>query len=163
MVITAVLIRIRTNTIIFALLIMNNAEIQDIRKDGPRFFYGYIVVLISLVLMLITYSTRTSFGVFLKPLQAEFGWNRASISGAVTLSLITQGLWGMAMGRLNDKIGPRVVITLCCFLAGVGFLLMAKIDYLWEIYIYYGIIIGFGMGGVFVSLLSTATRWATVG
>jgi MFS family permease len=138
---------------------MDTNEMRELRKTGPRFFYGYVVVLISLLIMLISYGTRTTFGVFFKPLQGEFDWNRASISGAVTLSLITQGLWGMVMGRLNDKVGPRVVLTLCCFLSGLGFLLLAQINNLWEIYVYYGVIIGFGMGGVFVALLSTVSRW----
>lgn len=140
---------------------MVNQIIGQSQKNKPRLFYGYIVVIAAMLIMLISYGTRTSFGVFFKPLLDEFDWTRASTSGSVTLSLIAQGLWGIVMGRLNDKVGPRLVITLCCFLSGLGFLLMARINSLWEIYIYYGVIIGFGMGGVFVALLSTVSRWFT--
>ena len=138
---------------------MTNPETGQPLGKAPRFFYGYIVVVLALLIMLIVYGTRTSFGVFFKPLLGEFGWTRASISGAMTLSLITQGAWGVIMGRLTDKVGPRLVITLCCFLSGLGFLLMSQVNSLWQIYVYYGVIIGFGMGGVFVGLLATVSRW----
>ena len=88
-------------------------------KNGPCFFYGYIVIIAAFVVMLLAYGVRTSFGVFFKPMATEFDWSRALTSGAVTLSMLIQGVWGIVMGRINDTIGSRWVITLCCFLLGV--------------------------------------------
>ena len=140
---------------------MTNQTLPQSTNNGPRIFYGYIIVAASLLIMLTGYGVRTIFGVFFKPMLADFEWTRAATSGALTLSMLTQGLWGMVMGRLNDRIGPRIIISLCCFLLGVGFILMSFIGHLWQIYLFYGIIIGFGMGGVFVVLLSTVSRWFT--
>ena len=128
-------------------------------KNGPCFFYGYIVIIAAFVVMLLAYGVRTSFGVFFKPMATEFDWSRALTSGAVTLSMLIQGVWGIVMGRINDKIGSRWVITLCCFLLGVGFMLLSVTQYSWQLYLFYGVIIGLGMGGVFVALVSTVARW----
>ena len=138
---------------------MSNQESHQTTSPEPRFFYGYIVVAASLLIILLTYGMRTSFGVFFKPMINEFDWTRALTSGAVTLSMVMQGLWGILMGRLNDRFGSRAVITLCCLISGVGLLLMYLIDSAWQLYLFYGVIFGIGMGGVFVALFSTVARW----
>jgi OFA family oxalate/formate antiporter-like MFS transporter len=127
--------------------------------DKPRIFYGYIVVVIAMAVMLLAMGTRTSFGIFFKPMIKEFGWSRGGMSAAVTLSMLVQGVWGIFMGKFNDKFGPRPVITLCCFLTGLGFILVSTVSSFWHIYLYYGLIVGLGMGGVFVVLISTVSRW----
>jgi len=136
-----------------------NQEVHEPTNTEPWFFYGFIVVAASLLIILLTYGVRTSFGVFFKPMINEFDWTRALTSGAVTLSMVMQGLWGILMGRLNDKFGSRLVITLCCFISGLGLLLMSITSSAWQLYLFYGVIIGIGMGGVFVVLFSTVTRW----
>lgn len=128
-------------------------------KEGQGFFYGYIIVIFATLVMLLAYGSRLSFGVFFKPMTAEFGWSRALTSGAVTFSMVMQGLWGVVMGRFNDRFGPRFIMTLCCFLIGVGFLLMSLTNHLWQLYLFYGFFAGIGGGGVFVALLSTVARW----
>jgi len=138
---------------------VTNKEVYQPRNTEPRFFYGYIVVAAALLIMLLAYGVRTSFGVFFKPMLAEFDWTRALTSGAVTLSMVLQGLWGIFMGRFNDRFGPRFIMTLCCFFLGLGLLLMSQTGYSWQLYLFYGVIMGIGMGGVFVALLSTVVRW----
>jgi MFS family permease len=138
---------------------MSNQEVHQTTHTEPGFFYGYIIVAASLLIILLTYGIRTSFGVFFKPMINEFDWTRALTSGSVTLSMVMQGLWGILMGRLNDRFGSRLVITLCCFLSGLGLMLMYLINSAWQLYLFYGVIVGIGMGGVFVALFSTVTRW----
>jgi MFS family permease len=134
-------------------------KVRSAGKKESRFFYGYVVVISAFVIMILAYGVRTSFGVFFIPLEDEFKWSRTLISGAATLSMLIQGVWGIYMGRVNDKAGSRLVITICCFFTGLGILLMAVTHYSWQLYIFYGLIVGVGMGGVFVALLSTVTRW----
>ena len=138
---------------------MTGNELRQSRGTEPRFFYGYIVVALALLIMFLAYGTRTTFGIFFKPMLTEFDWTRALTSGAFTLSMITQGILGIFMGRYNDRIGPRLVMTLCCFFLGLGFLLLSQTGSAWHLYLFYGVVIGIGMGGVLVVLLSTAARW----
>jgi MFS family permease len=134
---------------------------QDPQSPGarPRFFYGYIVVGAALLIMAIMWGAYNSFGVFFEPVLTDFGSTRAIISGALSLSWIVQGLLGIVMGRLTDRFGPRVVLTICGFLVGLGYLLMSQIGTIWQLYLFYGVIIGGGMGGSWVPIVSTVARW----
>lgn len=128
-------------------------------NTGPRFFYGYIVVIAACFIMVVSWAVYNSFGVFFKPLVAEFDWTSAMTSGAFSLSMIMYGVLGIVVGGLNDRFGPRIVVTLCGILTGIGFLLMSQVNTLWQMYLFYGIIVGVGMSGVWVPQLSTVARW----
>ncbi len=125
----------------------------------PKFFYGYIVVLAAFVIMVVMWGGIYSFGVFFTPLLTEFGWTRAETSGAYSLFMVLHGLFCIVTGRLNDRFGPRIVITTCGFFLGLGYLLMSRINTIWQLYLVYGVIIAIGMSGGFVPLVSTVTRW----
>lgn len=51
-----------------------------------------------------------SFGVFVRPLSAEFGWSRTGMSGAVALSQYALALSAPIWGLLLDRFGPRAVV-----------------------------------------------------
>ena len=99
---------------------MNSNEYIQPGSSSPRFYYGYIIVLAALIIIVCSYLIRYSFGVFFKPIIAEFGWTRAITSGAYTLSWFLEGLLGIAFGGLTDRFGPRVVLSFCGFFMGLG-------------------------------------------
>jgi len=140
---------------------MIRQELQQSNSNNQRFNYGYIVAISAFITYLLMHGTRLSFGIFFKPLLTEFGWTRAMTSGAFSISWIVQGISSVVMGGLNDKIGPRVVVTLCGLLFGLGYLLMSQIDSVWQLYIFYGLLTGIGASGVAVSLTSTIVKWFT--
>ena len=127
--------------------------------EKPRFFYGYIVVVASFLIMVLGWGLYIVFGVFFNPLLEEFGWTRAVTSGAFSLSSILHGVLGIAMGGLVDRFGPRIIVTFCGVFLGAGYLLMSQVDSIWQIYLFYGVIIGIGMSGLWIPLLSPVTRW----
>jgi MFS family permease len=127
-------------------------------EPDPRFFYGYILVIAAAGIMTLSIGTSTSFGVFFKPVMTEFGWNRAMTSGAFSLSWILQGSLAVVMGRMTDRFGPRMVMTLCGILVSLGYLLMSRIHSIGQFYLFFGIV-GIGMSGFNVSLVSTVSRW----
>jgi len=136
---------------------MENLPLTGNRK--PRFFYGYIVVAAGLLVMVITTGALYSFGVFFKPVLIEFGWTRAATSGAYSLCILVLGSLSIIMGRLNDRFGPRIVVPVCGFLLGSGYLLMSQISAIWQLYLFYGILAGTGLSGVYVPTISTVARW----
>jgi MFS family permease len=138
---------------------VNSQKILESEGTKPRFFYGYIVVLVGFFAIAIIQGTLNTFGVFFKPLLADFGWTRATTSGAFSLAMIFNGLLAIVMGRLTDRYGPRIVLTLCGFFLGSGYMLMSRITAIWQLYLFYGVIIGTGMGGSFVPLISIVVRW----
>jgi len=130
-----------------------------LKTKRPRFFYGYVVVLASFCAMVVAGGTTYTFGVFFKPLLTEFGWTRAMTSGAFSLYMVLHGFLYIVTGRLTDRFGPRLVVTACgCFL-GLGYLLMSQVSAIWQLYLFYGVIMAIGMSGLFVPTLSTIPRW----
>ncbi len=99
-----------------------------------------------------------TYGVFFKPILNEFGWSRAVTSGAYSLSFVSFGLLSIFMGRLNDRFGSRIVSIICGSFMGLGYLLMSRIEAVWQIYLFYGFIIAVGFS-IYVPLLSTLARW----
>jgi len=128
-------------------------------KQPPRFFYGYIIVAVCFLIMLLAWGASRTYGVFFTPLQDEFGWSRATVSGAYSLSNIMIGLISIFIGRLTDRFGPRTVLIGCSVFLGAGYLLMATVQGLWQVYFFYGFLIAVGMSGINVPLSSTVARW----
>lgn len=122
-------------------------------------FYGYVIVAMALLIMVTQWGVIHSFGVYFKPMIAEFGWTRALTSGAFSTAFVLSGAVVVFMGWLNDRLGPRIVMSVCSLLLGSGCLLLSRTDTLGHFYLYYGIIIGLGLGGNFIPLISTVTRW----
>lgn len=124
-----------------------------------RFYYGYVIVAAIFLILMVSWGTYSIFGVFFNPLITEFGWTRAAISGAFSVSTVVQGMLGIVVGSLTDRVGPRLVVSVCGVLLGLGYLLMSQVSSLWHVYLFYGLIIGAGMSGIWVPLLATVSRW----
>jgi MFS family permease len=129
------------------------------QKDSGTLFYGHVVVAAATLILMVIWAVYYSFGVFFKPILSDFGWTRAMTSGAFSLSSITMGVTGIAIGWVNDRFGPRLVMSISGVLLGVGYILMSQISALWQIYFFYGMIVGAGMMGGFVPIMSTLARW----
>lgn len=128
------------------------------RTKRPRFFYGYVIVTAALCISMIMWGTRASFGVFFEPVLDEFGWSRAITSGGFSLSWMLTGLLSIVIGRLNDGFGPRMVMTVVGLLLCLGYFLMSRLNAIWQLYLFFGVI-SLGMTGAVVPLLSTVARW----
>jgi MFS family permease len=129
------------------------------KMKKPSLFYGYNIILVSFFIQAIVWGTCNSFGMFFKPLIHEFNWSRATISGAASLVFLVHGLSSMFLGNLNDKVGPRLIMSVCGVFLGLGFCLMATVHFAWQLYLFYGLVAGIGLGGVDVIPLSTVARW----
>ncbi|MDD4877113.1 MAG: MFS transporter [Dehalococcoidales bacterium] len=139
----------------------NHKPLLSTEVRDPRFFYGYIILLVSFVILMIVWGTQFSFGVFFKPVLNQFDWTRTATSGAYSLSMVLNGFFGIFAGRLSDRFGPRLVVTVCGFLVGLGYLLISQISAIWQMYLLYGVLISVGLAGMWVPLLSTVARWFT--
>jgi MFS family permease len=141
---------------------MPNTKTSPLISPASSSSYGYIAVGIAFFILLVTYAVHYSFGVFFKPVIEELGWSRAALSGAFSISWVLQGVLAIFMGWLNDKLGPRIVLSISGFLVGGGYLLLSRMTTIWELYLYYGVIIGIGLSGMVVPLLSTVARQFTL-
>src|ERR687888_2208493 len=93
------------------------------------------IVLVALTLCLLaTSGLRATFAVYIKPIEADMGWSRGTLSVAAALSLLLLGATGPFAGRLADRWGPRRVIVLSLALLGVGSMLASFMTRLGELY-----------------------------
>ncbi|MFC1964135.1 MFS transporter [Chloroflexota bacterium] len=126
-----------------------------------KFYYGYIIVMAGFGIQLMAIGTLYSFGIFFPPLMEEFHWSRVTISGAASLSSFVFGALAMLTGGLSDRFGPRIVMTACGIFLGAGFLLLSQVTTVWQLYLFYGLVIGVGMSATDVVPLSAIARWFT--
>jgi len=100
-----------------------------------------------------------AWSVFIKPLNAEFGWSRAEIALAFALCCLIFGLTTYPAGRWSDKFGPKVVVLAGGVILGIGFVLSGYIHAKWQLYLTYGLVAGFGGGLVYLPPIATAPKW----
>src|SRR4030042_4988848 len=109
--------------------------------------------------MVATWGTVYSFGVFLKPMVSDLGWSRAAFSAAYSLTFVINGFLGIFAGRLCDRFGPRIVVMVCGWLIALGYLIMSQVWELWQMYVFFTLIIGTGLSGIYGPAISTVARW----
>ncbi len=124
-----------------------------------KYFYGYNIVAASFVIQGMSIGSLVTYGVFFKEFQGEFGWSRTMISGASALNYLITGLCGILVGRLNDKIGPKMVISATGITLGLAFLLMSLLQEPWQLYLIYGVLVGIGVSTTDIITLSEVARW----
>ncbi|MCA1787197.1 MAG: MFS transporter, partial [Desulfobacteraceae bacterium] len=100
-----------------------------------------------------------SYGVFFNPLMEAFDWPRAAISGASSAAFFITGLFAMVVGRLNDRFGPRILMSIAAVFLGLGFGFMSRVSTLFQLYLIFGLFFGIGLSAVDVIALSTIARW----
>jgi MFS family permease len=129
------------------------------KKGESRFFYGYVIVLVSFALQVLGWGLFNSLGVFFNPILTEFAWPRAVLSSAISFAMLISGVGGILQGSLSDRFGPRIIMTAGGILLGGGYLLMSHVASVWHAYLFCGLLIGLGNSGTDVVLLSTTARW----
>lgn len=124
-----------------------------------RLHYGWVMVILSSAAMVAWAPVVYTFGVFLQPLTEEFGWERGALSGAFSFQMLLIGILSIFVGRLTDKYGPRIFVTLGGLLSSIGFLLMSQVDSLWQVYLSWGFFMGIGGGCFYIAIISTIPKW----
>ncbi len=124
----------------------------------PGFFYGYVIVASAFFILMIIFMPPGVYGVFFEPLVKEFNWSRTIISGAAALNNLAFGVFCVISARLCERFSPRVVVGVCGVLLGLSYFLMSQMNSVWQLYLYYGVIIAFGVS-IYVAILSIVARW----
>jgi len=137
-------------------------------------YYGWIILLMTLLTYMTMFGLRYSIGVFFVPLKKEFGWTTATTASAVTIFYWVYGLSAPFSGRLAEKIGSRKTIVLGGLLLGLGGILGSQILEIWHLYLFWGVIAALGSAALYVVPTTILTRffekhrgkavgWASIG
>ena len=121
---------------------MSTVKSGEVRK--PLFFYGWVMVGIAIICMVLVYGTRHSFPVFFSPILDEFGWSRGSTAFMLSLNLLMYGLTAPIVGSLYDRWKPRRIILIGVTVLALATAGCAFARELWHFYLLFGFLVPVG-------------------
>jgi len=124
-----------------------------------QFFYGWVVVAVSLVIFTVTYGLQFSFGVFLPHIMQDLELDRAAVSAPFSLYIFFYAFFSLVTGPATDRFGPRSVVLTGGILLALGYSLLSSVASGWQIFVYFSVIAGAGMSASYVPLNATVVRW----
>ena len=142
-------------------------RIMDMKQQGTlkrkRFnvHYHYVIVASVFAIWGAIFGMTSTFSVFFKPISTEFGWGRTVLATVYSFYILLNGFLGIIMGKLSDKFGPRMVLLVCSLFLGLGLALMSTVHTVWQIYVFYGLLMSIGTSANISPLESTIGRWFT--
>jgi len=123
-------------------------------------FYGWIIVVVS---FLISFTESGVFqnilSIFMKPMVEEFGWSRASVTGAIAFGSFCGGPLSLLIGPIMDKHGPRMVSFWGVFLLSLGLGAMTFVTHLWQLYLFFGVGRMISVGVLSLSTAVSVSNW----
>ncbi|WP_367155972.1 MFS transporter [Methylomonas sp. HYX-M1] len=122
--------------------------------------YAWVILAVTFLCLFVASALRSVPGIIMMSLEQEFDWNRETISGAISLNLLLFGLAGPFLGRLMDVYGAKriSVITLILSVTGAGGSVFMRES--WQMYLFWGLLIGAGSGGTSMIMGSALiNRW----
>ena len=103
-------------------------------------FYGWLIVGVCLLINFVSLGGRSSFTVFILPMEADFGWDRGAISLAASIGLLVNGFTQPFLGRVYDRHGARKVVIPSLLVLGVSMVLLMQTFHLVFLIAMYGVV-----------------------
>jgi len=126
-----------------------------------RGFYGWIALTGAMLVYFTTSGTFFySYGVFLPAMCNEYGWSRTLVGGGLSVALLAFGLPSPLIGASIARFGPRANIVFGNLLVVIGLAGMSITTEVWQIYLFYGILVGLGSGfGLYLTCTTVVNNW----
>lgn len=119
---------------------------------------GWLVVF-GAVLLQLSIGSIYSWSLFNQAFIDKFGWQENQVVFTFSITVFVFAFITIISGRLQDKLGPRLIASIGGILYGLGLLLTSTSSSIFELYTYYGVISAIGVGFVYVCPLSTCIKW----
>ncbi|MDB5502804.1 MAG: Major facilitator superfamily 1 [Tardiphaga sp.] len=122
--------------------------------------YGWAMIAVTFVTALVSAAAVGAPGVFIVPLQKEFGWSTAEISSAMSIRFVLFGLMAPFAAALMNRYGLRNVTLTALVVVVASLLLSLWMTQVWQLMALWGVAVGIGTGMTALVLGATvATRW----
>jgi MFS family permease len=121
--------------------------------------YRWVIVGLGGLMGCVAIGAMFSLAVFIAPISAATGWNRASISGAMTLDFLVMGFAGFAWGAASDRLGARVVVLSGAIILGAGLLIASRATSPLTFQLGFGVLVGAAAGAFFAPMIAAVTAW----
>ena len=125
-----------------------------------RLHYAWVVLVVVFVGMLAGVGVRAASGVMIVPLERAFGWDKATIAGAISLNIILLGVLGPFLTGLMQIIGLKRTMLGCLAILMLGTGLSLFMTSPWQLFLTWGLLVGIGSGAGAVGIAgAVANRW----
>ena len=132
------------------------------RKPRPKFFYGWFVVIASILAGAVQ-SGGSVWGasVFVSHMTDELGWARSAFFGAFTLRAVVGGVLSPFIGPLQDtRSGPRILMLLTGLTMGFSLMGLKWVDNIVVFYVLFGALGALTMiGGAEMLTVAIVPKW----
>lgn len=129
------------------------------KVDEYEFYYGWLITACCFTVITVIWSVNVSFGVFFDPILTEFDQTRANTSFIFSIQTLTLYVSAAVFGGFVDRYGTRPLLFTGMGLFGLGLFLTSQAQSVTELYAFYGIVTGIGMGILYVIAYTTVPRW----
>jgi sugar phosphate permease len=124
--------------------------------------YAWVVAAVTFVAMLTTSAALGLPGALLQPLEREFGWSTEQLSSIFAVRFALFGLLGPFAAVFMMRYGLRRVVAIAAGIIGACMALGTQVTQLWQLFLLWGLVLGFGTGLVAMVLGAIVTnRWFT--
>jgi MFS family permease len=137
---------------------MRSVELNERNIAYP----GWRVALASAACLLVGFASLLvyTFGVFLKPVAAEFGWSRQAVSGAFGVAALAVAACSPLLGALLDRYPIRRIILPCLLIFGCAFASLAFLtNHLWHLYAVFAVMGIVGNGTAHLAYSRPISTW----
>lgn len=102
-----------------------------------------------------------AMAVWAVALEVHFGWTRAQLGLALTLTRVESGLIGPLEGYLVDRVGTRRMVLVGLLVLGGAWIFFSRVENLWMFYVAY-VLMAVGQGlGSWIPLMTMLNKWFT--
>ncbi len=142
---------------------------ESVRRNG--IFYGWFVLAATFFAMFMVTGARNGFGAFVIPMENDLELDRATISLAIAIGWLCNGVSQPFIGRLYDRFGGRTVISISLLVVGGCTMVLSLVDDIsvfglfvldrfWFLVFIYGFVISVASGGAsLVTIHAVLARW----
>jgi sugar phosphate permease len=130
------------------------------QASSVQFHYAWVIAGVTFFILLVGAGIRSAPGVFMVPVEQEFGWSRSAISFALSINILLYGLVGPFAAAVMDRFGIRRITAIALMLLALGTALTTWMQASWQLTLLWGVVVGLGSGCT-ASVLGAmiANRW----
>ena len=109
-------------------------------KSGPfGVYYGWVIVSVAFLVGITQAGVfQNILSIFMIPMEAEFGWSRSFITGAIAVGSLAGGFAGPFLGPFMDRHGPRMMAFYGITILSCGLIALGWLSSLWQLYLFFG-------------------------
>lgn len=122
------------------------SQITEGSRKPSRLHYGWIVVAVTFVTLLVSAGVRSMPSIFMLSFEEDFGWSRGGISSVVSIGIFLYGLVGPFSASFLERFGVRRVMLFSISLLAAGLAVTPLMTALWQFEILWGVVTGIATG-----------------